>query len=132
VLRREQPPHDLNERRRWCTVGQARPLHRKESIGYVCIALRSVVNAHRNKERALAPYEVRALLGEMPFEAEVPLRSRLRPRGNDRHEKRAVADLLADAPIPRIAAAQLALIEKDLNAGGLQGTTNSLGGLLVL
>jgi len=110
VLRREQPPHYINERRRWCTVGQARPLHSEESIGYVCIALRGIVDAYRNKECALAPYEVCALLGEMPFEAKVPLGSRLRPRGNDWHEERAITDLVTYAPVPRIAPAQLALV----------------------
>jgi hypothetical protein len=91
-------------------------LDREESIGYVCIPLRSVVDAHRNKECALAPYQVRALLGEMPFEAEVALGSRLRPRGNDWHEERAVADLLTDAPVPGVPAPQLALVEPDLDA----------------
>jgi len=80
-------------------------LDREESIGYVCIALRSVVDAHRNKECALAPYKVRALLGKMPFQTEVALGSRLRPPGNDWHEERAITDLLTDTPVPRIAAA---------------------------
>jgi hypothetical protein len=132
VLRREQPPHYLNERRRWCTVGQARPLHSEESIGHVCIALRSVVDAHRNKECALAPYEVRALLGEMPFEAKVPLDSGLRPRGNDWYEERAITDLVTYALVPRIAAAQLALVEPNLNSGSPESMANPLHSLRVL
>jgi hypothetical protein len=116
-LGRQQPAYALDESRGYLACGEARPLHREESIRYVGVAFRSVVDADRNKKCALAPYEVRALLGEVPFEAEVALCPRLRPRGNDRHEERAVADLLADLLVPDIPAPQLALVEPDLDAG---------------
>ena len=107
-------------------------MHREESIGHVGVAFRGVVDAHRNKECALAPYEVRAPLGEVPFEAEVALCPRLRARGNDWHEERAVADLLADALVPDIPAPQLALIEPDLDAGYAQRFTDPCRSVRVL
>ena len=68
----------------------------------------------------------------MPFEAEATLRARLRPRGNDWHEERAITDLMTYAPIPRIAPAQRALVEPDLNSGGPESFANPLDSLCVL
>jgi hypothetical protein len=63
---------------------------------------------------------VRALLGEAPLEPEVPFRPRLRMRGNNRQEERAVADLPANRLIPDIAAAQFTLVKPHFDAGGAQ------------
>jgi len=128
----KQPPHKFGEQRRWHTLRQTRPLHREESIGHVGVALRCVVNADGNKECALTPYQVRTLLGEVPFEAEVALRPSLRARRNDRHKERTIVDLPPDLLIPNVPAPQLALIEKDLDSGGSQSLANLLGRLRIL
>jgi hypothetical protein len=39
-------------------------------------------------------------------------------------EQLALADLLADRPVPDVSAAQLALVEPDFDAGGSQRRTN--------
>jgi hypothetical protein len=41
-------------------------------------------------------------------------------------------DLAPDLLIPRVSAPQLALIEKDLDAGGAKGLANPLGSLRIL
>jgi hypothetical protein len=43
-----------------------------------------------------------------------------------------VVDLVADLLIPCVSAPQLALIEKDLNAGGAKCIANLLGSLRIL
>jgi hypothetical protein len=47
---------------------------------------------------------------------EAALLARLRAGRDDRHEQRAFLDLPADRRIPRVAAAQLALVEPDVEA----------------
>jgi hypothetical protein len=58
------------------------------------------------------------------------------PRGrvgrNDRNKERAVVDLAPDLLIPRVPAPQLALIEKDLDAGRTQCLADLLGSLRIL
>ena len=61
-----------------------------------------------------------ALVGEPPFEAEVALPALGGVLGDDRHEQRAIADLLADLLVPHITAAQLALIEPYLDTVGVR------------
>ena len=48
------------------------------------------------------------------------------------NEERAIVDLAPDLLIPHIPAAQLALIEKDLDAGRTQCLANPLGRLRIL
>ena len=52
--------------------------------------------------------------------------------GDERNEERAVVDLVPDLLIPRVPAPQLALIEKDLDAGRTQCLANLLGRLRIL
>src|SRR6202142_861864 len=75
---------------------------------------------------------MRALLPQMPLEPEIALVARLGARGDDRHEQRALLDLPADLLVPRIAAAPLALVEPDLDAGPSQSITDSFRRLRVL
>jgi len=63
---------------------------------------------------------------------EIAFVPRGRVRRNDGDEERAVVDLAPDPLIPEIPAAQLALIEKDLDAGRTQCLANLLSGLRVL
>jgi hypothetical protein len=69
---------------------------------------------------------------EFPLESKITLEPLLGMLEHDRHEQGAVADLMADRLIPRVPAPQLALIEKDLDAGGAQRLANLLGRLRVL
>jgi hypothetical protein len=64
--------------------------------------------------------------------AEVTLQTRLRVGGNDRHEQRAFAYSPADQLIPGVPAAQLAMIEPDLEAGLAQCIADARRGLGVL
>jgi hypothetical protein len=61
-----------------------------------------------------AAIRLRAINSELPFEPEIPFRS------------------LADRLIPRITAAQFALVEPDFDASCAQSSANPRGGLLVL
>ncbi len=73
-----------------------------------------------------------ALIGKVPLKAEIAFMSRGRVGRNDRNEERAVVDLVPDLLIPRVPAPQLALIEKDLDAGRTQCLANLLGSLRIL
>ena len=65
---------------------------------------------------------MRAIDGEFPFEPEITLEPLLGMLGNHRHEQGAGLYLLADLLVPGIPAAQLALIEEDLDAGSAQAS----------
>ena len=52
--------------------------------------------------------------------------------GDNWNEERAVVDLVPDLLVPRVPAPQLALIEKDLDAGRTQRLANLLRSLRVL
>jgi len=56
----------------------------------------------------------------------------VRVRGDDGHEESAVVDLVLDLLIPGVPAPQLGLIEKHLDAFGVQGIAQVLRGFLVL
>ena len=75
---------------------------------------------------------MRAINSELPFEPEIPFRSLVSVFRDDGKEERARLDLLADRLIPRITAAQLALVEPDFDARCAQGLANPPGRLLVL
>src|SRR6266404_4552705 len=83
------------------------------------------VYTHRNNEGPIARHHVGTMVGEPPFEAEVALPARGGVRGDDRHEQRAIADLLADLLVPHITAAKLALIEPYLDTRAPQRLTNT-------
>jgi len=58
--------------------------------------------------------------------------SSLRGRGHDGHKQRTLADLLLDLRIPRVAAAQLALVEPHLHAKGPQPVRDAPRGVGVI
>src|SRR6185312_10073107 len=89
-------------------IGDAQPMNRRERIRYLRILLPRVIDAHGHEERPAATHQVRALIGQPPFEAKVTLGARLRVARDDGHEERAIADLLADTLIPSISPAKLA------------------------
>jgi hypothetical protein len=70
---------------------------------------------------------VGAINRQLPFKAKVPLAAIVRGVRDDRNEQRAALDLLADLLIPRVPAAQFALIEEDLDIGCAQCLGNLLG-----
>jgi hypothetical protein len=73
-----------------------------------------------------------ALICEVPLQAEIAFMPGSRVRGNDRNKERAVVDLAPDLLIPGVPAAQLTLVEPDLNAGCSQCRANPLSGLRIL
>ena len=75
----------------------------------------------------------RALCGEIPFDAKVPLVPRLRVAGNDRNEEDAVLDLPADFRVPFVAVLEPAFdIEPHFDAARVQRFRDAPRGLRVL
>ena len=70
---------------------------------------------------------MRALRGEFPFQPEIPLAPLLRVGRHHRHEQRALLDLPAEFLVPRIATAQLALVEPYFDAEAVQRVGNAAG-----
>ena len=70
--------------------------------------------------------------GEVPLVPRIALEPLLGVLGDNRNEERAVVDLVPDRLIPGVSAPQLALIEKDLDAGRTQCLANLLGRLRIL
>ena len=89
-----------------------------KAIRNVFVVIADVVDGDRQQERPAGGHQVRAIDGEFPFKPEVTLLALMRVAGNDRNEKRTVLDLPSDGGIPGIAAAQRALVEPHLDAGG--------------
>jgi hypothetical protein len=81
---------------------------------------------------SVSTHQIRAIDSEFPPEAKIAVEPLLAMLGHDRHEQGAVVDLVADLPIPRVPAPQLALIEKHLDAGRTQCFANPLGSLRIL
>ena len=89
-------------------------------------------SAHRHNEYPIASHHVGALIGKVPLKAEIAFMPRGRVGRNDGNEERAAVDLATDLLIPHVPAPQLALIEKDLDAGRTQCLANLLGSLCIL
>ena len=105
----------MGGKRRECHVAvQPGPLHFGERVRHVRLAVARRIDHDRQQERPAFRHEVRALVGEPPFQSEIPLGARLRSRRNHRREQRSLLYLLADLRIPRIAADEFALVEPDL------------------
>jgi hypothetical protein len=98
-----------------------------ESVGDAFIRLRRVVDHHRKQESLIRRHQVRTINRELPFEAEVPLDTRVCIRGDDRDEESAIVNLPADLPVPGFSAPELALIEPNLDSGGAKCLANLLG-----
>jgi hypothetical protein len=60
------------------------------------------------------------------------LDTRVRIRRDDRDEERAVVNLPADLPVPGFSAAQLALVEPNLDSAGAKCLANPLRRLRIL
>ena len=95
-------------------VCHAAPLPLPKAIWHACGRLGGVVNHHRQQEWLVVGHEMRAVDGELPFEPEVALTARVGVGRDDRDEKRAFLDHLADRRVPRVASAKFALIEPHL------------------
>jgi hypothetical protein len=107
-------------------------LHSSKVVRDDRLPIASAVDDDRQEEGLLLGHVVGTLNRELPFVPEVALEALLRVPGDDRNEQRAVVDLAADLLVPGVPASQLALIEKDLDAGSLQRLANLLSGLRVL
>ena len=75
---------------------------------------------------------MRALIRKIPLKAEIAFTPRGRVGRNDGNKQCTVVDLAPDLLIPRVSAAQLTLIEKDLDAGRTQRLANLLSGPRIL
>ena len=84
------------------------------------------------KKGGIVGHQVGAIDGQLPFQPEVALAARLGVRGDDGNEQGAVVDLLADRVVPRVPAAQLALVEPDLDPGAAQRLADPPRGLGIL
>jgi hypothetical protein len=125
-LRVEKPPHAPRKVLSARLRRDASPLHVAKSFGNGRISLLDPVDGHRHHERGALGSEARALGRQSPFQAEIPFGPSLRVHRDDGNEKRAVAYLLPNGPVPRVPAAQLALIEPDLDTGSAQGLADVL------
>ena len=128
----QQPSRALGESLRFLAPRQARPLPLAKSVGHPGRGIRSVVDHDRQQKGLVVGHQVRAVDREFPFQPEVTFAARLRVPRDDRDEERAFLDLLADRGIPRVAAAQLALIEPYDESRRAKRFADAPGGLAVL
>ena len=131
-LRRQQALDPFDESWRCLASRQARPLHLSKALRYIRARVTRVIDDDRNQKRYAVGHVGGAIHRELPLPAEVPLVTSVRVRGDEGHEERAVVDLAPDLLIPRIPTPQLALIEKDLDAGRTQSLANLLSRLRIL
>jgi hypothetical protein len=124
---RQQAREALGESGRRLPRRQARPLHLVEFLRNACVSFRCIIDDDRHDESPFLSHVVCPVGCELPITAEVPFEPRLCAGRNDRYEQRAVVDLLTNLPVPGVSAAQLALVEPDLDAGGSQCLANPLG-----
>jgi len=103
-----------------------------ESLGHARALLRRRIDHDRKQERPVVRHLQRAIHCQTPFKPEVTLAARLGVGGDDRHEQRAIADLLTDAVVPGISAAQLVTVEPGLEPGGGKPGGQALRRLLVV
>jgi hypothetical protein len=75
---------------------------------------------------------LRALVGEAPLQSEIPFHARLGAQRDNRQKQRAVADLLANSLVPRIATAQFTLVEPNFDARGPKRFADTASQLRVL
>ena len=73
-----------------------------------------------------------AVDGHAPLTTEVTLEACIGVRRNDRHEQRAILDLLPDLLIPCVAADEFALVEPYLDAACAQRFSDALRRLGIL
>ena len=104
----------------------------RNALRYKGLLIARTVNDDRHQEGLLLGHMVCTFDGELPFVAKIALEPLLGVPGDNRNEEGAVVDLVPDLLIPRVPAPQLALIEKDLDAGRTQCLANLLGRLRIL
>jgi hypothetical protein len=107
-------------------------LHGLERIRHKGFPVAGAVNNDRYQEGLLVGHVMGAFDGEVPLVPKIALEAFLGVPGDQRNKERALVDLVPDLPIPRVSAPQLALIEKDLDAGRTQGLADLLGRLCIL
>jgi hypothetical protein len=107
-------------------------MHFSELIGYALLVFARVIDDHGQQERLIGCHQVGSIDRKLPLKSEIPFVAVVRVPRDDRDEQGAGLDLLADRPVPRVPAAQLALVEPDFNARSAECLANLLGGLLVL
>ncbi len=111
---------------------QARPLHLPKPVRHPIIVIKRLVDHDRQQESLVGRYQVGPIDRELPFKTEIPLDAIVRVPGDDREEKGAGLDLLADRLVPGVPASQLALVEPDFAARGTEGFADMAGCLRVL
>ena len=84
------------------------------------VALVSLVDRDRQEKRGPLRHQMRALVGQFPFQSEIRFAPRLGSRRDDGDKERARLDLAADFLVPRIAAFEPVLIEPHLDVEGRQ------------
>ena len=77
--------------------------------------LARVVDDHRQQKQVIVRHVERALDRQTPFAPKITLVAGLGARRHDGHEEIALAYLFADLLIPRIAPAQLAFVQPDVD-----------------
>ena len=125
-------PYALDEGREGDPVRQACPLYIPKPLRHPFVIIRCVVDGHRQQECSVRRHQMAAVDREFPLETEVAFIAGVRAAGDDREEERAGLDLLADRLVPGIPAAQLALVEPDLDAGSAERLANPLRSLCIL
>ncbi len=101
-------------------------------LGDTRLRLIRVVYDQRQKKQVIVRHVERALDRQAPFPAEITFEARLGSRRDDRHEIIAFADLLADLLVPGVAAAELALVEPDIETEARQCIADGPGGLAII
>ncbi|MBK6452488.1 MAG: hypothetical protein IPF84_08105 [Proteobacteria bacterium] len=94
--------------------GQSRPLSFAKTVGYSSQCITGLVDHHRHEESLVVGNQVRAIDRKFPFQPEVTFTAQLGVLRDDRHEQHAILIRLRDRHVPRIAAAQFALVEPHL------------------
>ena len=112
---RRQSAYTLDEAGGRLATRKARPLHLAELLRYAGVRLRRSVDHDRQQERCVIGHVPCPADSEIPLAPEVSLLAHLRAGRDDRHEQLATLDLPSDRYIPRLATAQLALVEPDLD-----------------
>ncbi len=110
----------LDELRCGERAGEARPLHAHKLGWHDGAVFLGVVDRDGRDEGHAFGEQVRLLDGKFPFEAEVALLARLRVRRDERHEERAVVNLLANFCVPRVPATQFVFVEPHFESGTAQ------------
>ena len=101
-------------------------------FGHGSASFLGTVDRDRDDECPLLCHVVCAFDGKIPLVTKVAFVPIFRMPRDDRYEQATSVDSLADLNIPRVAAAQFALIQPDLNTVGLQGLGNAPRSLRVL